>query len=254
MNAESSRSHSVFTLHMTATNSKQGVTLHGQLNLVDLAGSERVEKSGVTGQALTEAKHINTSLSALSGVFLALGKKSSHVPFRDSKLTELLHPALSANGKTLMLLNLSPLESSVAESVSSLRFGTSVNSCELGRAKRVIKRAYEPNAAVNSKVMASISKGSPPRDARLPVLSRERSSAREAAAAARASSLPPRARSASLLAKSPAGKSSKISKPTSAQGNCRKSVSPARSGSAVAVSGRGSGITARKPLQTITSE
>jgi len=108
---------------------------------VDLAGSERVEKSGVSGQALTEAKHINTSLSALAGVFLALGKKNAkHVPFRDSKLTELLHPALSANGKTLMMLNLSPQEGSTSESVSSLRFGTNVNSCELGKAKRVIKR------------------------------------------------------------------------------------------------------------------
>jgi len=247
MNAESSRSHSVFTLHMTATHSKQGVTLHGQLDLVDLAGSERVEKSGVTGQALTEAKHINTSLSALSGVFLALGKKASHVPFRDSKLTELLHPALSANGKTLMLLNLSPLESSVAESVSSLRFGTSVNSCELGKAKRVIKRAFEPNAAVSSKVMASINKGSPPRDARLPVLSRERSPAREAAAAARASSLPPRARSGSILAKSSGKSTSKLSEPSSVQGN-------ARSSSAVAVSGRGSGSAGRRPLQSIPSE
>jgi hypothetical protein len=114
---------------------------------VDLAGSERVEKSGVSGQALTEAKHINTSLSALAGVFLALGKKNSHVPFRDSKLTELLHPALSANGKTLMMLNLSPQETSTSESLSSLRFGTNVNSCELGKAKRVIKRKDQPSGA-----------------------------------------------------------------------------------------------------------
>ena len=143
MNAESSRSHSIFTLHLSATHMKQGVVLHGQLNLVDLAGSERIEKSGVTGQALTEAKHINTSLSALSNVFLSLGKKASHIPYRDSKLTELLAPALSANGKTLMMLNLSPLEASMSESISSLRFGTAVNSCELGKAKRVIKRSTD---------------------------------------------------------------------------------------------------------------
>ena len=165
MNAHSSRSHSIFTLHLTATHIVQGLTLHGQLNLVDLAGSERVEKSGVTGQALTEAKAINVSLSALAGVFQAISKGNSHVrnltphtlysfdvhhqaavqsyhswalyavslllfaqiPFRDSKLTELLHPALSGNGKTLMMLNLSPLESSLSESISSLRFGTNVN-------------------------------------------------------------------------------------------------------------------------------
>ena len=79
MNAHSSRSHSIFTLHLTATHIAQGLTLHGQLNLVDLAGSERVEKSGVTGQALTEAKAINVSLSALAGVFQAISKGNSHV-------------------------------------------------------------------------------------------------------------------------------------------------------------------------------
>jgi kinesin family protein C1 len=164
MNAESSRSHSIFTLHLTATHEKQGVTLHGQLNLVDLAGSERIEKSGVSGQALTEAKHINTSLSALSNVFLSLGKKNSHVPFRDSKLTELLHPALSANGKTLMMLNLSPIEASLSESVSSLRFGTSVNSCELGKAKRVIKR--KDQGAVTTSKVSTTSKSSATKDKR----------------------------------------------------------------------------------------
>eukprot|EP00613_Pedinella_sp_CCMP2098_P028725 CAMPEP_0171720134 /NCGR_PEP_ID=MMETSP0991-20121206/21602_1 /TAXON_ID=483369 /ORGANISM="non described non described, Strain CCMP2098" /LENGTH=153 /DNA_ID=CAMNT_0012311793 /DNA_START=1 /DNA_END=458 /DNA_ORIENTATION=- len=47
MNAESSRSHSIFTLHLTARNDDQNAVLRGQLNLVDLAGSERVDRSGV---------------------------------------------------------------------------------------------------------------------------------------------------------------------------------------------------------------
>jgi hypothetical protein len=153
MNASSSRSHAVLTLHTTAVHAQRGVTLKGQVNLVDLAGSERVEKSAVTGQALTEATRINASLSALSGVFLALGQKKagrSHVPYRDSKLTELLRPALDANGSTLMLLHLSPLESSLAESLSALRFGATVGAVELGKAKRfatattILKPAHSP--------------------------------------------------------------------------------------------------------------
>ena len=54
MNAESSRSHSIFTLHLVARNEAQNAILRGQLNLCDLAGSERVDRSGAQGKALTE--------------------------------------------------------------------------------------------------------------------------------------------------------------------------------------------------------
>lgn len=137
MNAVSSRSHSVFTLHLVARNPAQKAILRGQLNLVDLAGSERVEKSGATsGVALKEAQNINKSLSTLALVFQNLKAKSSHIPFRNSKLTHLLQPSFSGDGKTLMMINLSPTHASYYESLSTLRFGAMVNSCELGRAKR----------------------------------------------------------------------------------------------------------------------
>ena len=97
MNAESSRSHSIFTLHMVARNAKQNAVLRGQMNLVDLAGSERVDRSGAKGQALAEAKNINKSLSCLTGVFSAINGKSQHIPFRDSKLTYLLQPSFSGD-------------------------------------------------------------------------------------------------------------------------------------------------------------
>jgi len=139
MNDTSSRSHSVFTLHLTATNKRlNNAHIHGQLNLCDLAGSERVDRSGVTGTALVEAKNINKSLSALAHVFESLSKNQAHVPFRDSTLTYLLEPALSGNGKTLMIVNLSPTMESVPESLSTLRFGAKVNKIELGKPKRQI--------------------------------------------------------------------------------------------------------------------
>lgn len=52
----------------------------GRLSLVDLAGSERLSKSGAAGERLTEAKHINKSLSALGDVLEALDRKSAHIP------------------------------------------------------------------------------------------------------------------------------------------------------------------------------
>ena len=103
MNERSSRSHSVFTLHLKATNASQNISLKGMLNLVDLAGSERLERSGATGDRLKETAAINKSLSALTDVFLAIGNKQPHVPYRNSKLTYLLQQALSGDGKTLML-------------------------------------------------------------------------------------------------------------------------------------------------------
>lgn len=138
MNEASSRSHSVFTLHLSATNKSLNANIHGQLNLCDLAGSERVNRSGVTGVALTEAKNINKSLSSLAGVFESLSKNQGFVPFRDSTLTFLLEPALSGNGKTLMIVNLSPIQDSVLESLSTLRFGAKVNKVELGKPKKQV--------------------------------------------------------------------------------------------------------------------
>jgi kinesin family protein C1 len=103
MNDRSSRSHSVFTLHLRASHKEQGIVLKGTLSLVDLAGSERLDRSGATGSTLKESVAINKSLSALTDVFVAIANKQSHVPFRNSKLTYLLQPALSGDGKTLMV-------------------------------------------------------------------------------------------------------------------------------------------------------
>lgn len=136
MNAQSSRSHSVFVLYLTAENAEQQTKLRGTLNLVDLAGSERLSRSKASGDRLKETQAINKSLSCLTDVFVAIGNKSSHVPFRNSKLTYLLQPALSGDGKTLMMVNISPTPASYFETLCSLRFARQVNQCELGKPKK----------------------------------------------------------------------------------------------------------------------
>lgn len=95
MNAQSSRSHSLFAMYLKGVNSEMGIELYGALHLVDLAGSERLDKSGSTGVALKETQAINKSLSTLATVFSAKAAAQSHVPFRDSKLTYLMEPCLS---------------------------------------------------------------------------------------------------------------------------------------------------------------
>lgn len=124
MNQESSRSHSIFVITVTQKNLETGSMKSGQLFLVDLAGSEKVGKTGASGQTLEEAKKINKSLSALGMVINALTDgKSSHIPYRDSKLTRILQESLGGNSRTTLIINCSPSSYNDAETLSTLRFG-----------------------------------------------------------------------------------------------------------------------------------
>jgi kinesin family member 5 len=125
MNQESSRSHSIFQITVTQKNVESGSAKSGQLFLVDLAGSEKVGKTGASGQTLEEAKKINKSLSALGMVINALTDgKSSHIPYRDSKLTRILQESLGGNSRTTLIINCSPSSYNAEETISTLRFGT----------------------------------------------------------------------------------------------------------------------------------
>jgi hypothetical protein len=126
MNQESSRSHSIFTIiceqSEVGPDGQQHIRV-GKLNLVDLAGSERQSKTGATGDRLKEAIKINQSLSALGNVISALvDGKSSHIPYRDSKLTRLLQDSLGGNTKTCMIANCGPAEFNYDETLSTLRY------------------------------------------------------------------------------------------------------------------------------------
>jgi len=141
MNSQSSRSHSVFMLHLNGYNEETGAQVCGALNLCDLAGSERLDRSGVgnDAQRLRETQAINKSLSCLGDVFTALAQGAGHVPYRNSKLTYLLQDCLSGDGKALMFVNLSPTTASSNESLCSLRFAQRVNQVELGKATKHIQ-------------------------------------------------------------------------------------------------------------------
>ncbi|KAK9452750.1 P-loop containing nucleoside triphosphate hydrolase protein [Dipodascopsis uninucleata] len=129
MNQESSRSHSIFALAVSQKNTETGSSKAGQLFLVDLAGSEKVGKTGASGIVLEEAKKINKSLSALGMVINALTDgKSTHIPYRDSKLTRILQESLGGNSRTTLIVNCSPSSYNDQETLSTLRFGVRAKS------------------------------------------------------------------------------------------------------------------------------
>ncbi|RLN07623.1 kinesin-4-like [Panicum miliaceum] len=135
LNERSSRSHSVVTIHVQGQDLKTGNTLRGALHLVDLAGSERVDRSAVTGDRLKEAQHINKSLAALGDVIFSLSQKNAHVPYRNSKLTQVLQTSLGGHAKTLMFVQVNPDVLSYTETLSTLKFAERVSGVELGVAR-----------------------------------------------------------------------------------------------------------------------
>ncbi|KAI4339809.1 hypothetical protein MLD38_024709 [Melastoma candidum] len=141
MNARSSRSHTIFRMVIESKGKDNFIgNEHGSLdsirvsvlNLVDLAGSERVAKTGAGGVRLKEGKYINKSLMALGNVINKLSegvKQRGHIPYRDSKLTRILQPALGGNTKTSIICTVAPEEIHVEETKGTLQFAS--------RAKRI---------------------------------------------------------------------------------------------------------------------
>ncbi|KAD4386144.1 hypothetical protein E3N88_26313 [Mikania micrantha] len=141
MNARSSRSHTIFRMVIESKGKDSGSNDYSTLddaihvsvlNLVDLAGSERIAKTGAGGVRLKEGKHINKSLMILGNVINKLSdgaKQRGHIPYRDSKLTRILQPALGGNAKTSIICTVAPEEVHIEETKGTLQFAS--------RAKRI---------------------------------------------------------------------------------------------------------------------
>ncbi|KAJ3300830.1 Kinesin-like protein kif9 [Borealophlyctis nickersoniae] len=127
LNKNSSRSHCVFTIYVESRSRVESSekVIVSKLNLVDLAGSERLSKTETTGKSLKEAMYINKSLTFLEQVIIALAdKKREHIPYRQSKMTNVLRDALGGNCNTLMIACIWGEKEHMEETISTLRFAT----------------------------------------------------------------------------------------------------------------------------------
>ncbi|CAI8606210.1 unnamed protein product [Vicia faba] len=135
MNVRSSRSHTIFRMVIeskgkdsnSSDDSSNDIVRVSVLNLVDLAGSERIAKTGADGVRLKEGKYINKSLMILGNVINKLSegsKQKGHIPYRDSKLTRILQPALGGNAKTSIICTVAPEEVHIEETKGTLQFAS----------------------------------------------------------------------------------------------------------------------------------
>ncbi|KAL0799387.1 hypothetical protein Bca101_054562 [Brassica carinata] len=174
MNVHSSRSHTIFRMIIESRQKTQDegagnacdAVRVSVLNLVDLAGSERASKTGAEGVRLKEGSHINKSLMTLGTVIKKLSEgvenQGGHVPYRDSKLTRILQPALGGNANTAIICNITLAPIHADETKSSLQFASRalrVTNCahvnEILTDAALLKRQKKEIEELRSKLKAS---------------------------------------------------------------------------------------------------
>ena len=150
MNEASSRSHSLLQIVLKQQTGPEAKTyLTSKLNLVDLAGSERFPDEEIDNCRIAELTSINTSLSALATVVASLADRGkAHIPYRDSKLTHLLHDSLGGNCWTTFIATVSPVESAIDETISTLKF---IDRAKNIRTSAVVNIQSDPGAAARAK-------------------------------------------------------------------------------------------------------
>jgi kinesin family protein 2/24 len=134
-NQHSSRSHAVFQIILRK---RQSGKMYGKLSLIDLAGNERgADTANSDRNTRMEGAEINRSLLALKECIRALGRKGAHLPFRGSKLTQVLKDSfVGENTRTCMIAMISPGLSSCEHTLNTLRYADRVKELQSGKGGR----------------------------------------------------------------------------------------------------------------------
>lgn len=151
LNAESSRSHSVFTIRLVQApvdemgeaviQNKKFLSI-SQLSLVDLAGSERTNRTKNTGQRLREAGNINKSLMTLRTCLELLRENQANgannmVPYRESKITHLFKNFFEGEGQVRMVVCVNPRAEDYDETLQVMRFAEMASEVEVAKPQNI---------------------------------------------------------------------------------------------------------------------
>lgn len=154
-NEESSRSHAILQLVVKRSvdgSESKPPRVVGKLSFIDLAGSERgADTTDNDKQTRMEGAEINKSLLALKECIRALDNDQGHIPFRGSKLTEVLRDSFVGNSRTVMISCISPNAGSCEHTLNTLRYADRVKSLSKGNKKDTLSSTF------NSKESAAVS-------------------------------------------------------------------------------------------------
>uniref|UniRef100_A0A8D8B8E8 Kinesin-like protein KIF18A n=3 Tax=Culex pipiens TaxID=7175 RepID=A0A8D8B8E8_CULPI len=123
-NAESSRSHAIFQVHIRMVDKTTGQKKTVKLSMIDLAGSERAASTKGIGIRFKEGANINKSLLALGNCINKLADGLKHIPYRDSNLTRILKDSLGGNCQTVMIANVSPSSLTYEDTYNTLKYAS----------------------------------------------------------------------------------------------------------------------------------
>lgn len=171
LNKDSSRSHALFSLYIDyeeaqgagpSSTGEPPLRRHGKITFVDLAGSERLKESCAEGNARKETQAINKSLFTLGQVIsqLAEGKSRKHVPYRNSKLTQLLQDSFGGEALCLMVTCINPAHAFAEESLNSLNYAQKAMNIRnrpivrLDERQKVVQDLKTENAALKRELEA----------------------------------------------------------------------------------------------------
>ncbi|TMX02999.1 hypothetical protein EJD97_018816 [Solanum chilense] len=160
-NEESSRSHAILQLVVKKpievkesrrnndVNESKGGKVVGKISFIDLAGSERgADTTDNDRQTRIEGAEINKSLLALKECIRALDNDQLHIPFRGSKLTEVLRDSFVGNSRTVMISCISPNAGSCEHTINTLRYADRVKSLsKSGNTKKDQSASLIPSSA-----------------------------------------------------------------------------------------------------------
>ncbi|KAK9947702.1 hypothetical protein M0R45_003315 [Rubus argutus] len=160
-NEESSRSHAILQLCIKRTadgTESKPARLVGKLSFIDLAGSERgADTTDNDKQTRMEGAEINKSLLALKECIRALDNDQGHIPFRGSKLTEVLRDSFVGDSRTVMISCISPSTGSCEHTLNTLRYADRVKSLSKGSSSRRQQLSSSSNLRDSTTLPSSVS-------------------------------------------------------------------------------------------------